>query len=77
MELLWLREKFGNELIEELDQDYCEAILIRKPHPTLPDDIFKETHLYVNVDDSSKKGLLFALKYGLSKAQDPRTNECK
>lgn len=69
MEWLWIQQKFGDELAHDLKQDWCTVTLDRRPHPRLPDDIFKETHIYAEVEGS--RASLFALKYGL----EPDENE--
>jgi len=64
MQLIWVRQKLGDELFKEINQDWCEIELVEELHPTLPDDLFKRVNIFVKVDQSYKQALLFPVKYG-------------
>ena len=54
MQMIWVRQKLGDKLFEEINQDWCEIELVEELHPTLPDDLFKRVNIYVTVDDGHR-----------------------
>lgn len=62
LEQLWIRRKLGDELFEEIQQDYCTVILLRSNPVGLPSDIYKRIDVYVEIEDAYRQ-TLFVIKF--------------
>ena len=62
MEQIWIQRELGDELYNEIQQDYCKVTLLRSNPVGLPSDIYKRIDVYVDIDDPHRQ-TLFLLKF--------------
>ena len=60
-EQLWIKYKLGEELFEEIQQDWCKVVILRSNSQSLPGDMYKRCDIYVDIEDE-RRATLFALK---------------
>ena len=62
MEQIWIRRELGDELFEEIQQDYCTPVVLRSNSISLPGDTYKRVDVYVDIKDNHK-ATLFGLRW--------------
>ena len=63
VEQLWVRRELGDELFATVEKNGWCWILHRTNSQTLPADIYCRTDIYIDIDEDTPAGTLFALKY--------------
>lgn len=61
-EQLWIKCKLGDELFEEIQQDWYKVVILRSNSQSLPGDMYKRCDIYVDIEDE-RRATLFALKF--------------
>ena len=62
MEQIWIQRELGDELFEEIQQDWYNVVIIRTNSQSLPGDIYKRCDIYVDIEDTPR-ATLFALQF--------------
>lgn len=62
MESIWIRQKLGEEMYEDINQDWCKIILLRSNPFGLPADIYKRIDVYVEIENPLR-ATWFSVKY--------------
>ena len=62
IEQIFIQRELGDELFEEINQEWCNIVIVRSNSQSLPGDIYKRCDVYVDIEDE-KRAILFALKF--------------
>ena len=62
MEQIWIQRELGDELFEEIQQDWYKVVVIRTNSQSLPGDTYKRCDIYVDIEDENR-ATLFALRF--------------
>ena len=62
MEQIWIQRELGDDLFEEIQQDWYNVVILRTNSQSLPGDTYKRCDVYVDVEDENY-ALLFAIKF--------------
>jgi hypothetical protein len=62
IEQIWIRRELGDELFEEIQQEWHTVVILRTNSQTLPGDTYKRCDVYTDIADTPR-ATVFALRF--------------